>query len=273
MGSFIRAIGDRVARRLASAYFEVSYRLLASAVGREFLRRSAGQGAPAVHGYSSSADIDALLESLRPSATDLLVDLGCGFGEVAIAVHERTGCRVIGVDAAPRAVREARRRAAEVGASEAVRFRVADLGSPPAGASSAYALDSIMFAPRPPAVLAGAARRLELPGRVFVSFVDHRGLDREAFVRYVEDDGLRLERLDDVTAAFRERSRRRAAVARRLLRSRPASAGSLGLLLVTVEEAIVSRLVERGRLRRWRFAAVGGSTRSQVGVDGTRSAP
>ncbi len=273
MGAPIRSIGERGARRLASAYFAVSHRLLATPAGREFLRASAAAGAPAVHGYSTSEDLEALLEALRPSTSDLLVDLGCGIGDVAIAIHQRTGCRVVGVDVATRAVVEARQRAREACiTAEAVRFEVGDLASLPVGAAGAYALDSMMFAPRPPKVLASASRSLEPPGRIFATFIDHRGLDREGFVRFIERGGLRLERLDDVTAAFREGSRRRAAVARRLLRGRPPMAGRFGLLMVLAEESIMTRLIDRGRSRRWRFTVFRAPPGLDEGADPPTSA-
>ena len=254
--SLVRVSGDASVRWIAGLYFEVSYRLLAAPAGREFLRASAAPDAPAVHGYATSKDLDALLEALHPSPEDLLVDLGCGMGNVAIAIHRRAGCRVVGVDAAPRAVAEARRRAAEDDVGATVRFEVADLASPPVRGAAAYALDSLMFVRRPPQALALASRSLEPPGRVFATFVDHRGLGREAFARFIEGEGLRLERLDDVSAELGQRSRERAAVARRLLRGRPRWAGRLGLQLILAEEAIVAWLFERRRLRRWRFVVI-----------------
>lgn len=274
----LRGIAERTAGRLVRAYFEAGYRVLASPAGREFLRRAAAPGAPPVHGYTTPGDIEALVEALRPTEMDLLVDLGCGVGEVALAVHQKTGCRVIGVDGAPRAVAEARRRARLVGTAGAVRFRVGDLASPPSGGSGAYAMDSVMFVPRPPAVLAAAARLLEPPGRIFATFVDHRGADRDAFTRFIEGGGIegggiRIERLDDVTPAFREASRRRAASARRMILAEPTSPGRLGLLLVVAEEALVTRLLERGRLRRWRFTATAGSFGLPVLRDPPRSVP
>jgi len=99
-------------------------------------------------------------------------------------------------------------------------------------------------------------RSLDPPGRVFATFIDHRGLDGNSFSRWVAGSGVRLERLDDVTGEFSERSRERAAAARRVLRARPARAGRFGLLLVLAEEAAVSWLIKRRRLRRWRFTAV-----------------
>jgi SAM-dependent methyltransferase len=254
--SLLRTITDAGRDAIVEWYFAASYRALATPAGREFLRAAAAPDAPAVHGYSTTEDIAALLEALQPSRDDVLVDLGCGIGEVAIAVHRGTGCRVLGVDASPRAIAEARRRASAAGVSSAVRFEVGDLGSTSMRGSAAYALDSLMFVRRPPDVLASVSRSLEPPGRVFATFIDHRGLDRDSFARYIAGSHLRVERIDDVTGQFAERSRRRAAAARRVFRARPPRVGRLGLLLVLVEEATVTWLIERGRLRRWRLTTV-----------------
>ncbi len=255
---------------IVARYFDASYRLLAAPEGREFLRAAAVADAPAVHGYSTSDDLEALLDAMSPSRDDLLVDLGCGFGEVAIAIHRRTGCRVVGVDAAPDAIAEARRRAVEAGAAAAVRFHVGDLASPPVRGSGAYALDSLMFVLRPPAAIASVSRSLVPPGRVFVTFVDHRGLGRAAFARFVASGGVRVERLEDVSRQFAERSRHRAATARRLLRGRPSGTGRLGLRLVLAEEAIVGWLLRRGRLRRWRFTVAWTASDPSAGGDRSR---
>lgn len=237
-------------------YFGLSYRILATPAGREFLESACAAGAPAVHGYATAQDLTALLETLQPSPRDVVVDVGCGVGEVAIAVHRRTGAQVVGIDASPRAIADARRRAAGEGVSAAVRFDVGELGSVEIRGSAAYALDSLMFVRRAPEVLASVARSLEPPGRVFATFIDHRGLDGDSFSRWVAGSGVRLERLDDVTGEFSERSRERAAAARRVLRARPTRAGRFGLLLVIAEETAVSWLIKRGRLHRWRFTAV-----------------
>ncbi|MBA3364848.1 MAG: class I SAM-dependent methyltransferase [Actinobacteria bacterium] len=260
--ALIETGADAITRWIARLYFEVSYRVLAGTAGREFLHAASDRDEPAVHGYATALDIQALVEALHPLRGETLLDLGCGNGEVAITIHRRTGCRVIGIDAARRAVTEARRRAANVGVQRSVRFLVGDLGSPPTGASAAYALDSLMFARRPAHVLASVSHSLEPPGRVFVTFVDHRGLDRRAFARLIEGTELRLESLDDVTPELDARSRKRASVARRTIRARRSPAGGLGLLLVLAEETAVMQLIRRGRLRRWRFTTIRADTSS-----------
>lgn len=251
--SLLRTIADAGRDAIVEWYFAASYRALAAPAGREFLRAAAAPDAPAVHGYSTAEDITALLAALQPSHDDVVVDLGCGFGEVTIAVHRRTGCRVLGIDASPRAIAEARRRADAAGVPAGVRFEAGDLGSTSIRGSAAYALDSLMFVRRVPDILASISRSLEPPGRIFCTYIDHRGLDRDSFAHYIAGSHLRVERIDDVTGQFGDRSRRRAAAAKRVYRARPPRDGRLGLLLVLVEEAAVTWLIERGRLRRWRF--------------------
>lgn len=250
-------------------YFATSYRALATPAGREFLRAAAAPGAPAVHGYSTADDVAALLEALQPSPRDTVVDLGCGFGEVAIDVHRRAGCRVIGVDASRRAIEEAQRRADAAQIGTAVRFEVGRLGSSPIRGSAAYALDSLMFVRNAPDVLASIARSLEPPGRIFGAIIDHRGRDLDAFARYVAGSHLRVERIEDVTEQFARRSRRRAAAARSVLRSQPPRAGRAGMLLVVGEEAIVTLLIGLGRLRRWRFTTVLATVPAESTPDGS----
>jgi len=263
--ALIETGADAITRWIARLYFDVSYRLLAGTVGREFLEAARLPDAPRVHGYATSLDVEALVEALHPLRDDTLVDLGCGIGEVAIAVHRRTACRIVGIDAAPSAIAEARRRASGAGVQGWVRFLVADLASPPSGASSGYALDSLMFVRRPARVLASVSRSLQPPGRVFVTLLAPGRLDRPGFVGLIEGAGLRLESLDDVTVEFAARSRRRASTARRMMLARPSLAGRFALLLVLAEETAVKHLIGQGRLRRWRFTTIpAGSSSSRA---------
>lgn len=248
-----------ITRSIARLYFDVSYRLLAGGVGRDFLEAARDFDAPAVHGYATSLDFEALVEALHPLPDDTLVDLGCGIGEVAIAIHRRTACRIVGIDAARRAIDEARARASSAGVQGFVRFFVADLASPPSGASAGYALDSLMFVRRPAHVLASVSRSLQPPGRVFVTLLAPGRLDRAGVVGLIEGAGLWLESLDDVTVEFAARSRRRASTARRMMRAGPSLAGRFALLLVLAEEAAVMHLISQGRLRRWRFTTILGA--------------
>lgn len=247
-------------RTAVHVYFELSHRLLATRAGRAFSELAVNADEPQAHGYTTASDIDALEQALRPKPSDVLLDVGCGFGEIAIALHRRTGCRVTGIDVADSAIREARRRGARAGVEDFVGFEVADPTGRVPPASSAYAIDSLMFVRDPWTTLASLSRRLDPPGRVFVTYVDGRYLSDEQVRRRLERSGLKVESFEDVTHAFADRSRRRSDAAARVLRSE--GLGGLGLLLFLAEEAVVRFLVRHGTLRRWRFSVLPADHRS-----------
>ena len=242
----------RAAGLMARAYFDLSYALLSgSTAGRRFLS-SATEVEEPVHGYFTTSDRDHLLGALGPGPDDLLLDLGSGIGGIALEIHRRTGARVIGVDVSPRAVLVATRRA---GGDAAVTFRTGDLARPPlVGASGGYAIDSLMFVPDLGGALRGICTTLEPDARLFAILLV-RGPDPAARLgRAFEAAGARVLRLEDVTAALKESSHRRAGVARALLRTRELALRSrLAMLLVVGEEALVRRAVTKGTLSRWRF--------------------
>lgn len=248
------SLGGRLGRAAAAAYFELAYRLLDSPSGRAFLRTAAAEGVPETHGYATADDLEVIVDTLRPTPDDMILDLGSGLGEVAIEIHRRTSCRVVGVDASRRAVAEATRRAAAAGVDNAVRFVTADLDDAPAGASGAFALDSLMFLPDPIATLARLTRVPGGPRRIAATLVDVRARRPPALRRSLERAGLRVVRLDDVTAGLAARSSARHLAAMALLRTRPPRvADLLGLLLVIAEERLVGWRLRRGGIRRWRL--------------------
>ena len=252
--------GSQMARRfvagLARLYFEISYGLLiGSSAGRRFLDLASFTDGPAVHGYLTADDLDVLMATLRPTSRDRLLDLGCGIGGAALAIHRRSGAQIVGVDASTRAVAEATARARRAGAADAVRIVVGDLAHPPAvGAAGACAIDSLMFLPDLPGVLRGICETLGVGRRVFATVLVAGPGGAERLAAAIAAAGLELERLDDVTEALATTSRRRAGTARALLRTPgDATRGRAAMLLVLLEETLVGTLVARGRLRRWRF--------------------
>lgn len=249
-----RARTRQIGRRVVAAYFELAYRLLESPSGRAFLQATAGTGAPETHGYATEEDLEVVVDALRPAPGETILDLGSGLGGVAIEIHRRTGCRILGVDASRRAVAEATRHATAAGVGGAVRFVAADLADMPVGASGAYALDSLMFLPDPIAALAELTRRLGDRGRVVATLVDLRALSPAGLRGSLERAGLRVVQLDDVTAGLALRSSARRRVATSLLRTRPAGvADLLALLMVVGEERLVAWRLRRGRIKRWRL--------------------
>ena len=250
----------RLVTGLARFYFEISYGLLVgSSTGRRFLGLASFAGGPAVHGYLTADDLDALMATLRPASRDRLLDLGCGIGGAALEIHRRSGAGIVGVDASTRAVAEATARARRVGADDAVRFVVGDLAHPPAvDAAGACAIDSLMFLPDLAGVLRGICETLGAGRRVFATVLVAGPGGAERLAVAIAAAGLELEVLDDVTGALATTSCRRALTARALLR-RPGDApgdtirGRAAMLLILLEETLVGRLVARGRLGRWRF--------------------
>lgn len=237
-----------------AAYFDLAYRLLDSPSGRAFLRAAAADGAPESHGYATLEDLDVVIDALDPTSTETLLDLGSGLGEVAFAIHRRTGCRVTGVDASRRAVAEANRRARSHGVDGSVRFVVGDLADPPPGATGAYALDSLMFLRDPIGVMGRLVQALDAPGRLVATLLDVQTRGRNDLVRSLERAGLHALRIDDVTGDLGRRNAARRNAARTLLAGRPGgAAGQLGLLMVLAEEGLVGWQLGRGRMRRWRL--------------------
>jgi ubiquinone/menaquinone biosynthesis C-methylase UbiE len=73
---------------------------------------------------------DRTVDSMALAPSQSLLDLGCGTGTSAIAIAERLGVRVTGVDLSEANVKRARERA--VGVHPPIRFEVADVHSLPA---------------------------------------------------------------------------------------------------------------------------------------------
>lgn len=249
-----RGRATAAAELAARLYFGLSYRLLdGSAAGRRILRLAA-DGGPAVHGYLTGSDLDALVRHLGPLDGRRVLDLGAGVGEVALEVHRRTGASVVGVDISRRAVEAAQRRIRGAGAAGRVRVVRGSIAEPPrVGAEHAFALDSLMFVPRPGAALDALAAVLAPGATLFatVLVLGPEGGHRAA--AGLEGPGRRLASLEDVTPALVERCRARATIARAALRAPGVTMrGRAAAVLVLAEESAVGRLAASRRASRWR---------------------
>ena len=265
MGEGVAAIRDRALGALMRTYFETSYRLLTrSAAGRSFLRRAPPSPDIEVHGYFTLADLDALLAGLQPSGADLLLDLGCGIGDVARAIHRRSGAAIVGVDVSRTAINEARARVATSGMQHFVRFKVGTIGSlPDLAATSAYAVDSLMFLPTLAVAVEAIGEELHGQGRLFLTLLTMGRSPAERLRDSLTIPGADHLALEDVTDAFVVSSQRRRRVARSLFRDPRASAlGRTAMALVLAEETLLGGLVRRGWAGRWR-AVVQFSSREQ----------
>jgi len=76
---------------------------------------------------TSCEQIVSALQSVGLESDSLVLDLGCGKGAVAVALAERLGLRVEGVDAFPPFLQAARTLAMERGVSSRCRFRLEDI--------------------------------------------------------------------------------------------------------------------------------------------------
>lgn len=71
--------------------------------------------------------VELMLQTASVDEQDLLYDLGCGDGRIAIAAARKYGCRAVGFDYDAARVAESRANAIEAGVQELVRFEHADL--------------------------------------------------------------------------------------------------------------------------------------------------
>ena len=113
MGSPPDPLLERVARAM-----EVDVRLLP--LLPELLADLEGLG-------SRPHEIAELLKAAGAPAGASVLDLGCGKGAVSVALAERLGARVVGVDAFPPFLEAARRLAAERGVAPLCTFREGDI--------------------------------------------------------------------------------------------------------------------------------------------------
>ncbi|UCF66901.1 MAG: class I SAM-dependent methyltransferase [Acidobacteriota bacterium] len=70
--------------------------------------------------------IDALLDKARLQPGDELLEIGCGWGSLAIRAAQRTGCRVKGITLSKNQLQHARQRATDAGVADRVEFELCD---------------------------------------------------------------------------------------------------------------------------------------------------
>jgi SAM-dependent methyltransferase len=108
--------------------------------------------------------IAEVVDALRLSPGDTLLDLACGRGGYGLEIAGRTGARLVGVDFSAEAVRQAAEQAVRLG--RPADFRTGDLaatGLEPHSVSGVVCVDAIQFAEQPAAAFA-ELRRVVAPG-------------------------------------------------------------------------------------------------------------
>jgi SAM-dependent methyltransferase len=71
--------------------------------------------------------VNAMLTLANVTRDDVVYDLGCGDGRIAIAAAKEFGARGVGVDLDPQRIREAQANALRAGVADRVTFRVQDI--------------------------------------------------------------------------------------------------------------------------------------------------
>jgi SAM-dependent methyltransferase len=108
--------------------------------------------------------IAEVVDELRLSPGDTLLDLACGRGGYGLEIASRTGAHLVGVDFSAEAVRQAAEQAERLG--RAADFRTGDLaatGLDPHSVTGVLCVDAIQFAEQPAAAYE-EMRRVLVPG-------------------------------------------------------------------------------------------------------------
>lgn len=125
------------------------------------------------NGWLTADEQELFLAHLRLGAGDRLLDVACGSGGPTLRIARRTGCPVVGIDAHPQAVAEARARAEREGLGDRATFEQADasgaLPFPDAAFDGLICVDAVNHLPDRPRVFGDWARLLRPGGRLVVT--------------------------------------------------------------------------------------------------------
>ena len=124
--------------------------------------------------------IAEVVEALRLSPGDTLLDLACGRGGYGLEIAARTGARLLGVDFSAEAVRQAREYARRL--DRTADFRFGDLAATGLGDGSVdtvLCVDAIQFAQQPGAAYCELQRVLAPGGRAVLTCWEPLGQDDE----------------------------------------------------------------------------------------------
>src|SRR3954452_4619674 len=94
--------------------------------GQRELVSAISHGDLAFHDPLDPATIDEIVDLAGLTATDRVLDVGCGPGELLIRIAERHGCAGIGIDTAPNQIMAAVERASRRVPEADLRFEIAE---------------------------------------------------------------------------------------------------------------------------------------------------
>ena len=97
----------------------------AVALRREVFGEDIGQ-----EGWSTAAEYDEMADALAVGRTSHVLDVCCGSGGPALAVIQRSGCRLTGIDRESAAIAYAQAQASSRGLADRATFAVVDCGGP-----------------------------------------------------------------------------------------------------------------------------------------------
>lgn len=121
------------AKRNIAAHYDLSNQLFETFLGKTWVYSCAYFGPHDIHEASASsldaaqyAKLDMLLEKAKVQSGMHVLDIGCGWGELAIRAAQIRRCRVTGITLSHEQYTLATRRAAEAGVEHLVQFELAD---------------------------------------------------------------------------------------------------------------------------------------------------
>jgi cyclopropane fatty-acyl-phospholipid synthase-like methyltransferase len=146
------------------------------------------------HGMADLEQINALISELEIEKDMLLLDFGCGDGQISEYIADITQTKVTGVDISDQAIRLADHRT--YNKRNRTKFYVADLeGKLDEFSNSSFdrivAIDSLFFAPNPPFVIGRLLHLLKLNGKmgVFYLCAPHIKANETPFAKTLTDLG------------------------------------------------------------------------------------
>lgn len=123
-------------------------------------------------GYLSGAGLGEVMDRLRLTPQETLVEVGCGRAGYGLAAIEGSGAQLVGIDFSAQALRSAGGRAEKLGLGERARFLCADLsttGLADGLADAVLCVDAIHFASSVSAAVAECLRILRPGGRLVIT--------------------------------------------------------------------------------------------------------